>query len=168
VTEWTGLALVQPGRSRRWEIRRGEETLASLGLPTFRRGGRAEIDGRSLTIEVHGLFRTEHVISDQTGEVLARVRPEGRRRVLELAGRELDWKSLGRRAGYGFVGRDGEPLLRAKVASGLFRTNGQLEIDQRLSRGDGALLALIAAYLLIRKTEEDAAVAASTVTAAGA
>jgi hypothetical protein len=167
VTEWTGLALVQPARSRRWEIRRGEETVASLRLPALRRGGRAEIDGRSLTIEAHGLFRTEHVISDQTGEVLARVRPEGRRRVLELAGRELDWKSLGRRAGYGFVGADGEPLLRAKVASGIFRTSGELEVDQSLPSGDGPLLALVAAYLLIRKTEEDAAVAASSATAAG-
>jgi hypothetical protein len=166
VTEWTSLALVQPKRSRQWEIRRGDELLASLQLPAFRRGGRAEVAGQELTIEAHGLFRVEHVLRDQvTREQVARIRPEGRRQVIELAGRELEWRSLGRGKGHGVVGPDGEPLLRAKVTSGVFRTNGELWADAGLSDGDARLLALLASYLLIRKAEENAAVASSGATA---
>ena len=165
MAEWTSLALVQPTRSRQWEIRRGDQTLASLQLPALRRGGRAEVGGQELTIEARGLFRVEHVLRDRvTREQVARIRPEGRRQVLELPGRELGWKSLGRGEGHGVVGPDGEPLLRAKVKSGVFRTNGELWADADLSDGEARLLALLASYLLIRQAEETAAVASSGAT----
>ena len=128
-----------------------------------------EIEGRRLTIEAHGLFRVEHVVRDQvTHEQVARIRPQGRRRVLEYADRELEWRSLGRRKGYGFVGPDGEPLLRARVTSGVFRTNGEVWAQPGLSDGDARLLAVLSSYLLIRKAEETAAAASSGATAAGA
>jgi hypothetical protein len=71
-------------------------------------------------------------------------------------------KSLGRGAGYGLVGPQGEPWLRAKVKGGAFRTTGQIEVT---AGHDPALPAVIAAYLLIRKVEEAADASASTVAA---
>jgi hypothetical protein len=168
VTEWTSVALVQPKRSRRWEIRRGDEMLASLQLPALRRGGRAEVEGRELTIETHGLFRVEHVLRDRvTHEQIARIRPDGRRQVLELAGRDFEWRSLGRGKGHGLVGPDGEPVLRAKVRSGVFRTSGEVWADADISDGEARLLALLASYLLISKAEETAAAVSSGATAGG-
>jgi hypothetical protein len=155
-----GLALLQPTRRRTWEIRRGDELVAELRLPAMHSGGRASAAGRELEIRARGLLKREHVVVDAaTGEELARVRG----RAVEVRGIErAEWKSLGRGSGYGLVGPDGEPWLRAKVSSGTFRTTGQIEVA---AGHDPALPALIAAYLLIRKAEEAAAAASASVTA---
>jgi hypothetical protein len=155
-----GLTLLQPTRRREWEIRRGDELVAELRLPALRSGGSARAGGRELAISTRGLFKREHVIADAaTGEEVARVRGRG----VELRGLEnAEWKSLGRGRGYGFVGLDGEPWLRAKVSSGAFRTTGQVEVAPG---HEPALPALIAAYLLIRKAEEAAAAASASVAA---
>jgi hypothetical protein len=89
--------------------------------------------------------------------VLARVPPEGRRRLLELGDRAAEWKRLGRREGHGLVRPDGEPFLRAKVASGIARTTGEVEVAREVPAEDALVVALLASYLLIRKTEEEAA-----------
>jgi hypothetical protein len=155
-----GLALQQPTLRRRWEIRRGDELVATLRLPAMRSGGRASAAGRELEIRTHGLLKREHLVVDAaTGEELARVHG----RAVEVRGIEsAEWKSLGRGAGHGLVGPDGEPWLRAKVSSGPFRTTGQIEVA---AGHDPALPALIAAYLLIRKAEEAATAASASVAA---
>ncbi len=114
----TTLALLQPTRRRVWELHHGDEKVAELRLPAARRGGRAQAGGRELEIQVHGLFKQEHVLVDASGgEEVARVRG----RTVDLRGVErAEWRSLGRGAGYGLVGPDGEPWLRAKAKSGTF------------------------------------------------
>jgi hypothetical protein len=155
-----GLALLQPTRRREWELRRGDELVAELSLPALRSGGSARAGDRELAIGTHGLFKREHVVTDAaSGEEVARVRGHA----VELRGIEsAEWKSLGRGAGHGLVGPDGEPWLRAKVSSGAFRTTGEVEVA---AGHDPALPALIAAYLLIRKADEAAAAASATVAA---
>jgi hypothetical protein len=155
-----GLALLQPTRRREWELRRGDELVAELSLPALRSGGSARAGDRELAIRTQGLFKREHVVTDAaSGEELARVRGH----TVELRGIErAEWKSLGRSHGYGLVGPDGEPWLRAKVSSGAFRTTGEIEIA---AGHDPALPSLIAAYLLIRRAEEAAAAASATVAA---
>ena len=157
---WTGLALVQPTRRREWELRHGDEKVAELRLPAMLGAGSAQVGDRGLTIRARGIFRREHVLADDaTGEEVASVRG----RTLELRGVErAEWKSLGRGAGYGLVGPDGEPWLRAKVSAGALRTTGQIEVAPG---HDIAVPGLLAAYLLIRKVEEAAAASAATVTA---
>jgi hypothetical protein len=157
---WTTLALVQPMRRREWELRHGDEKVAELRLPAMLGAGSAQVGDRGLTIRARGIFRREHVLADDaTGEEVASVRG----RTLELRGVErAEWKSLGRGAGYGLVGPDGEPWLRAKVSAGAFRTTGQIEVAPG---HDIAVPGLLAAYLLIRKVEEAAAASAATVTA---
>jgi hypothetical protein len=154
------LLLVQPTRRRDWELRQGDELVAELRLPALRSGGSARAGDRELAIATHGLFKREHVVADAaTGEEVARVRGH----TVDVRGLErADWKSLGRGQGYGLVGPDGEPWLRAKVKSGTFRTTGQVEIA---AGHDPALPSLIAAYLLIRKADEAAAAASATVAA---
>src|SRR5262245_46793530 len=134
--------------------------MAELSLPALRSGGSARAGDRELAIATHGLFKREHVFTDAaTGEEPARIRGH----TVELRGIErADWKSLGRGQGYGLVGSDGEPWLRAKVKSGTFRTTGQVEIA---AGHDPALPSLIAAYLLIRKADEAAAAASATLAA---
>jgi hypothetical protein len=102
----------------------------------------------------------EHLVVDvQSGETVARVR----RNTLERPGLEdSTWKSLGLGKGRGFVGADGEPWLRAKVSSGFFSRTGQVEVAPEQDVG---LPALLAAYLLIRKAEEDESAAVTTVVA---
>jgi len=105
------------------------------------------------------------VVRDETTqEELVRLRPEGRRRVLERGDRSAEWKRLGRKEGHGFIGLDGKPFLHAKVASGLFHVNGETEVADDVPEQDALVLALLASYLLIRKAEEDttASTAAST------
>jgi hypothetical protein len=157
---WTMLALVQPTRRREWELRHGDDKVAELRLPAMLGAGSALAGDRGLTIRARGLFRREHVLADDaTGEEVASVRG----RTLELRGSErAEWKSLGRGAGYGLVGPDGQPWLRAKVSAGAFRTTGQIEIAPG---HDIAVPALLAGYLLIRKVEEAAAASAATVSA---
>jgi len=155
------LALRQPTRRREWELRHGEELLASLQLPAMRRGGKARVGDRELEIRASGLLKVEHLVVDAgTGEEVATVRQN----VLEGPGLdESSWTSLGRGKGHGFVTADGEPWLRAKVSSGLIRTSGQLEVAPG---HEVAVPALMAAYLLMRKAEEVASsVAATTVVA---
>ena len=154
------LLLLQPTRRREWELRQGDELVAELSLPAMRSGGRGSAGGRELEIRARGILRREHVVADATtGEELARVRGHA----VELRGIEsADWKSLGRGQGYGLVGLDGEPWLRAKVSSGITRTTGQVEVA---ADHDPALPSLIAAYLLIRKADEAAAAASATVAA---
>jgi hypothetical protein len=156
----TGVALVQPTRRREWELRRGDELVAELRLPTFKRGGRARIGERELEFRARGTLRPEHVVVDAaTQDQLARVRG----RTVELAGGErAEWKSLGRGRGYGLVGRDGKPWLRGKVRSGLVRTSGEIEVADG---HDVALPALLAAYLLIRRAEQAAASASTIIVA---
>ena len=156
--DWTGLALVQPTRKREWELRQGDRLVAELQLPSMRRGGKASVGERELEIRVTGVLRVEHLVVDiQSGETVARVR----RNTLERPGLEdSTWKSLGRGKGRGFVGADGEPWLRAKVSSGFFRRTGQVEVEPE---HDVGLPALLAAYLLIRKAEEDESAAVTTV-----
>ena len=157
---WTGLALVQPTRRRQWELRRGEETVAELRLPAVRAGGSARVGDRELMIRARGILWREHTLLDEaTGEEIALVRG----RTVELRGVErAEWRSLGRGAGQGLVGADGEPWLRGKVSAGAFRTSGQIEVAPG---HDIAIPALLAAYLLIRKVEEAAAASAATVAA---
>ena len=154
------LLLVQPTRRREWELRQGDELVAELSLPALRSGGSARAGDRELAIATHGLFKREHVFTDATtGEEVARIRGH----TVDVRGVErADWKSLGRGQGYGLVGPDGEPWLRAKAKSGTFRTTGQVEIA---GGHDPALPSLIAAYLLIRKADEAAAAASATVAA---
>jgi hypothetical protein len=154
------LLLLQPTRRREWEIRQGDELVAQLSLPVMRSGGRGSAGGRELEIRTHGVLRREHIVVDATtGEELARVHGH----TVELRGLETaDWKSLGRGQGYGLVGPDGEPWLRAMAKSSTFRTTGQVETA---AGHDPALPSLIAAYLLIRKADEAAAAASATVAA---
>jgi hypothetical protein len=154
------LLLLQPTRRREWEIRQGEQLVAELSVPAIRGGGHGSASGRELEIRTHGILRREHLVVDAaTGEELARVHGH----TVELRGLEsADWKSLGRGQGYGLVGPDREPWLRAIAKSSTFRTTGQVEIA---AGHDPALPSLIAAYLLIRKADEAAAAASATVAA---
>lgn len=157
----TTVALVQPTRRREWELRRGDEILAELQLPSLKREGRARVGGRELVVRTTGIFRREHALVDAvTGEELARVRG----RSVEIRGLEkATWKSLGRGRGYGFRGPDGEPWLRAKASSGILRTTGQIEVG---AGHEPAVPALLAAYLLIRQADDAAAAASATTVAA--
>ena len=128
------------------------------------RGGGAETE-----IARVGGLRAEYAVLDEgTQEQLARLRPDGRRRLLETSDRTAEWKRLSRKEGYGFVGPDGEPFVRAKVSSGLVHTNGEVEVANDVPEQEASLLALLASYLVIRKAEDDASTAAGgTAAAAG-
>jgi hypothetical protein len=157
------LALVQPSLRREWWLRRGDEVVATLWIPLFRRRGAAEVVGRRLTFEREGGLRSAYLVRDAlTGEQLARFRPDGRHRALELGDLRAEWKRLGRRRGYGFVGPDGEPLLRAKVASGIARTSGEVVVADDVPEQDALVAAVLASFLLIRKAEDAASAAASS------
>jgi hypothetical protein len=153
----TKLALEQPTRKRKWQLRRGDEVVAELELPSVRRGGKGRVGVREVAFEVRGLFRVEHAVTELAGGAeLARVRG-GK---VELEGEALQWRSLGRGQGYGLQDRAGGTVLRGKVSRGLTRTTGQVEVE---AGRDAGLPALLAAYLLIRKAEEDEAAAVTTV-----
>ena len=167
MTDWTTLTLVQPRLRREWELRRGDEAVALLSLSLFRSGAEARVGGRQLVIERQGRMRSESLVRDPvTGELLARLHSEGRRRLVEVGGRVAEWKRLGRKEGHGFVDSEGAPFLRARVKTGLTRTGGEVEIAPGIPEQDGLVLALLASYLLIRKAEEDASVAATTASVA--
>ena len=163
------LELVQPSLRREWQLRRGDDVMATLQIPLLRRGASADLAGRTLEIARVGGLRAEYVVRDgMTQEQLARLRPDGRRRLLETSDRTAEWKRLGRKEGYGFVGPDGEPFLRAKVSNGVFHTNGEVEVADDVPDEEAFLLALLASYLVIRKAEDDASTAAGgTAAAAG-
>ena len=75
------------------------------------------------------------------------------------------WKRLGRKEGFGFVGPDGEPVLSAKVRSGIVRSSGEIEIFG-LGRREAVVAALLASYLLIRRNEQAASAATAGVVVA--
>jgi hypothetical protein len=91
---------------------------------------------------------------------------DGRRRVLELDGLHGEWKNLGRKRGFGFVGEDGEPLVTARVRTGVIRSAGEVKIRAGLDEREAIVAELLACYLLIRRNEEAAARAAASGTAA--
>ena len=131
--------LVQPSLRREWQLRRGDDVIATLQIPLLRRGASADLAGRSLEIARVGGLRAEYVVLDgMTQEQLAHLRPDGRRRLLETADRTAEWKRLSRKEGYGFVGPDGEHFLRAKVSSGFAHTNGEVEVAARPRAISGA------------------------------
>jgi hypothetical protein len=157
------LQLVQPTVLRReWRLVSGADIQGVLRIPSFRSGGRLEVAGRSLVIDRHGNVRDE-----ETGEEVGRFRRDGCRRVLELAGRLLEWKQFGQREGSGFVDQVGEPVLQAKIRSGFLHSSGEIRVDRDIPPPDAAVAALLAAFLLIRKAEAQAGatVAATTPTA---
>jgi hypothetical protein len=147
------LTLVQPRVLRReWELRREDEVLAVLRLSTFLPRARAEISGRPLRIEQRGWRRVAVVVYEEgTDEQVARLRRDGRRRVLALDGRTFDWKRLGRKEGFAFVAEGGEPLLTAKPGSGVLRFSGELTVAASLPEPDAVVMALLAGYLLIHR-----------------
>lgn len=164
------LSVVQPSLRREWQFLRGDEPVATLWIPLFRGRARAEASGRQLAIEKRGQLRPEYLIRDDTTqEQLALLRPDDRRRVLQFGDRTAEWKRLGRKEGHGFVGQDGEPVLRAKVKSGLVRLTGDVEVADDVGEQDALVLAVLASYLLIRKAEDEAsAVTVSTTATTGA
>ena len=133
------LELAQPGLRRSWEFRRDGEVVATLRIPVFRRGAELEIGAERLAIKP--------------------------KRELELDGRRAKWKSLGRKLGSGFVGPDGETLVRGKLRTGLTRTTGELQVADDLPEHDALLAAAMTAYLLIRKADDTAGAAAASVAA---
>lgn len=162
------LHLVQPKLRRAWELRRGDEVVASLRIPLLRRGAEIEIGDQKLAIEPSGLVRTSVAVRDTaTGDERMRVVRENLHRVLELGGQRTEWRSLGWGSTYGFVDAAGEPLVRAKVAQGLTRTNGEIEVADSLPADEALLAAALTAYLLIRRAEDTASAGASTVAATG-
>ena len=58
------LHLVQPKLRRAWELRRGDEVVASLRIPLLRRGAEIEIGDHKLAIEPSGLVRTSVAVRD--------------------------------------------------------------------------------------------------------
>src|SRR6476646_1918189 len=162
------LRLVQPTLRRVWELRSGDEVVATLQIPLFRRGAEIEIGDQKLAIEPSGLVRTSVAVRDTaTGDERMRVVRENLRRVLELGGQRTEWRSLGWGSTYGFVDADGETLVRGKVSQGLMRTNGEIEVPDSLPEDEALLAAALTAYLLIRKAEDNASAASSTVAATG-
>jgi hypothetical protein len=144
-------------------LRRGDDVVATLWIPLFRRRAAAEVAGRRLTFEREGGLRSAYLVRDElNGEQLARFRPEGRHRILELGDKPAEWKHLGLGKGYGFVGPDGKPLLHAKVVSGIARTNGEVEVADDVPEQDALVAAVLASFLLIRKAEDTASAAASS------
>jgi hypothetical protein len=163
----TTLTLVQPSaRRREWKLCRGAETRASLHIPTFRRGATAETPERRLRIaRLRGVRGRYAVVDETSGAEIAQLRPEGRRRLLEVDGVTAEWKSLGRRRGFGFVGEDEEPLVAAKVRSGLFTSSGEVEIKAGLQEQTALVAAILACYMLIRRAEEASGAAAGATAA---
>jgi hypothetical protein len=162
------LRLLQPKLRRAWELRRGDEVVATLRIPLLRRGAGIEIGDQKLAIEPSGLVRTSVAVRDTaTGDERMRVVRENLHRVLELGGQRTEWRSLGWGSTYGFVDAAGEPLVRAKVSQGLTRTNGEIEVADSLPADEALLAAALTAYLLIRRAEDNASAGASTVTATG-
>ena len=162
------LRLVQPKLRRAWELRRGDEVVATLRIPLLRRGAEIEIGDQKLAIEPSGLVRTSVAVRDTaTGDERMRVVRENLHRVLELGGQRTEWRSLGWGSTYGFVDAAGEPLVRAKVSQGLTRTNGEIEVADSLPEDEALLAAALTAYLLIRRADDNASAGASTVAATG-
>jgi hypothetical protein len=160
------LRLVQPKLRRAWELRRGDELVATLRIPFLRRGAEIEVGGQRFALERSGLVRTSVAVRDTaTGEERVRIGRENLRRVLELGGQRTEWRSLGWGSTYGFVGPDGEPLVRGKVSQGIMRSNGEIEVADSLPENEALLAAALTAYLLIRKAEDNASAAAGSVTA---
>ena len=160
------LRLVQPKLRRAWELRRGDEVVATLRIPFLRRGAEIEVGGERFALERSGLVRTSVAVRDTaTGEERMRIGRENLRRVLELGGQRTEWRSLGWGTTYGFVGPDGEPLVRGKVSQGITRSNGELEVTDSLPENEALLASALTAYLLIRKAEDNASAAAGSVAA---
>lgn len=164
--EFTTFTLVQPSaRRREWQILRGDELKAVLRIPLFS-GAHGEGDGWRLQIERHGRVRPAYTVRDMaTGAEVARLRRVRHRSLVDIGGQATEWKHLGRKEGFGLVAIDGMPLLRAKVRSGLVRSTGEIQINPSLLERRALVAALLAAYLLIRKNEQNTAgvVAASSV-----
>jgi hypothetical protein len=160
------LELVQPSLRREWQLRGDGDVMATLRIPLLRRGASAEVAGRRLEIARVGGLRAEYVVRDEaTQEQLAHLRPDGRRRLLETTDRAAEWKRLSRKEGYGFVGPDGDHVLRVKVSSGFAHTNGEVEIADDLLGRDALVLAILASYLVLRKAEDDASAAGGSTAA---
>jgi hypothetical protein len=159
---WT---LVQPSAWRReYELRDDTELVARLRVPTFRSGGDAEVGGQRLQIQRRGRLRASYgVVDEASGGEIARVGREGRRRFLELDGRTYQWERLGR--SFGFVGDGDQPLVTARVRSGIMRSSGEVAIEPGVDERQAAVAALLACYLLIRRNDEAAGAAAGTVAA---
>jgi hypothetical protein len=164
-SEPTTWALVQPtARRREWELRRADELLAVLRIPMFRSGAQAEIGDRRLRIQRLGGLRGRYaVIDESTGGEVAGLRREGGQHVLEIDG--LGWRSKRLRGRFGFVDDADQPLVAAKVRSGLTRSSGELSVDPGADERQAVLAALLACYLLIRRNEQAAAAASGTVAA---
>jgi hypothetical protein len=134
--------------------------------PCSAAGRLRELAGRRLEIAREGGLRAEYLVRDAaTQEQLAHLRPDGRRRLLETADRTAEWKRLSRKEGYGFVDPAGEPFLRGKISSGVFHTNGEVDVADDVPDQEAFVLALLASYLVIRKAEDDASAAAGSTAA---
>ena len=153
---------MQPSLRREWELRRDGQVAARMRLPLIRRGASVEVGTRELEISRVGGLRSEHAVRD-TATGVELVHQRGSK--IELGGRSAEWKRLGRKEGHGFVGPDGELLVRVKIASGLLHTNGEAEAGDVVADQDALVLALLGSYLLICKAEDEATAAGAATTA---
>jgi hypothetical protein len=151
--------LIQPSaRRRRWELQQSGKVQAVLEVPAFRPGARATFGDRRWSIQRRGAIRAQHVVLDASSrEQLACVRPGRRRRRLEAGELVAEWRRLPGAAGFGFVTAGGERLVSARLRAGLMRSRGKIVVSERVREHDAVVLALLAAYLLIRRGEEQTA-----------
>jgi hypothetical protein len=150
------LEFVQPSLRREWELRSDGQVAARMRLALIRRGARVELGKRELEISRVGGLRSEHAVRDTvTGEEL--VHQRGGK--VQVGGRSAEWKRLGRKEGHGFVGPEGELLVRVKISSGLLHTNGEAEAGEAVAERDALVLALLGSYLLILRAEAEASAA---------
>jgi hypothetical protein len=138
---------------------------AVLRLSTFRSAAEAEAAGRPLSIEKRGWWRPEYIVRNaRTDEEVARLG----RNELELGGKILRWKRLGRKGGSGFVDGSGEPLVAVKVKIAIVRFSGEVTVAAAVSEQDALVMALLAMYLLFNRSAAAVAGATAAVGATGA
>jgi hypothetical protein len=160
--------LEQPSaRRREWQFQGDGEVKAHLRVPSFRSSAQAQNGEERVLIVRRGRRRSSYLLLDErAGTELASVRRDGRRRLLQLDGRDYEWKRLGHKGGFGFVAPDGQPILAARVRAGLFRSSGDIEVDASLPEQEAFRAGLLAAYMLIRRNDDIAASSAAASVAA--
>lgn len=160
-----GLAWVRAGRGRRYELRRGGETLASLTwLKALGTLAACEIDGRVWTFKRTGFLRALVTIREEGREENHAVFHPGWMsggRLVFADGREFVWRSRGVWGStWGFEDRQGR-LVASFTSRGMFSSRCEVTPGEGAKPGrDTTLMAAFGWYLLKQMEEEMASAGA--------
>jgi hypothetical protein len=140
---------------RRYSLQEGDSTIATFYFPLMTYTAKVEVDGLTLKIKRHGVFRHWYKIRDCENNTDIAI--YNRKNGFQFFGEDTiptKWIKLGRKEGWAFVGPDGGPLVAVKPKKSMINLSAKLKLASVLPRRQELIASALASYIIILRAAD--------------